>query len=582
MKNIKLFITLIALLVILPISVSADEVEITGDSVGIRRTPKVDSDNLIIRVNSGVKYRLLSGDKFKDQSTTSNNCSSNWYKIDYQGMESYVCSEYTRVIKSEVVNVDTSSCQAELTSKGFPKEYVDKLCVLKAKYPNWVFTPVQTGLDFDTAVNSESACGKNTISTSIAEYKDLSCSGNYDSGYVSASQKAVAYYLNPLNFLDDVHIFMFESAYVNNNIPDDVYSVVTPKILGSFMTTNLPSLTTALNLASREKNVSQVILSARIKQEIGSGKATTGAYAGGLLSCICGKYTTRWGTTLNGESMDNYYNFFNVGVYDGSNGDAPYRAVRYAKLNNWGGTGDQTTDLKLAIGGGAEFLKNGYLNAGQDTMYFQKFNVHPVKSNNLYIHQYMSNIQAPVSEAEIVHGAYYGVNALSNTFEFLIPVYNNIGATIINTDNGASGDAGENQPSGIDVMNIVRQNYKLSDNVITGVAVGSTLDDFKNKIASLGGTVVGNPTGLIRTGLKVTVSNGSVQKEFVFVVKGDTSGDGQINALDLLQVQKKILNQYNMNNEAANAGDTSGDGQINALDLLQIQKSILGQYTIAQ
>ena len=93
-------------------------------------------------------------------------------------------------------------------------------------------------------------------------------------------------------------------------------------------------------------------------------------------------------------------------------------------------------------------------------------------------------------------------------------------------------------------MNIVRQNYKLSDNVITGVAVGSTLDDFKNKIASLGGTVVGNPTGLIRTGLKVTVSNGSAQKEFVFVVKGDTSGDGQINALDLLQIQKNILGQY--------------------------------------
>ena len=30
------------------------------------------------------------------------------------------------------------------------------------------------------------------------------------------------------------------------------------------------------------------------------------------------------------------------------------------------------------------------------------------------------------------------------------------------------------------------------------------------------------------------------------------------------------------------AGDTSSDGSINALDLLQIQKSILGTYSIVQ
>ena len=88
--------------------------------------------------------------------------------------------------------------------------------------------------------------------------------------------------------------------------------------------------------------------------------------------------------------------------------------------------------------------------------------------------------------------------------------------------------------------------------------------------------------GLIGTGFKVTVSNKEKSETLVVLIKGDTSGDGKINALDLLQVQKNILKTYTLNNEYFHAGDTSGDGKINALDLLQIQKNILGTYTIVQ
>ncbi|MDE6292140.1 MAG: dockerin type I repeat-containing protein, partial [Bacilli bacterium] len=62
------------------------------------------------------------------------------------------------------------------------------------------------------------------------------------------------------------------------------------------------------------------------------------------------------------------------------------------------------------------------------------------------------------------------------------------------------------------------------------------------------------------------------------VIYGDVSGDGKVNALDLLQVQKSILGSYDLTKEQRRAGDTSGDGKVNALDLLQMQKSILGSY----
>ena len=66
------------------------------------------------------------------------------------------------------------------------------------------------------------------------------------------------------------------------------------------------------------------------------------------------------------------------------------------------------------------------------------------------------------------------------------------------------------------------------------------------------------------------------------IIKGDTSGDGVINALDLLQVQKNILGTYTLTGAYLEAADTSKDGVVNALDLLQVQKNILGTFEIEQ
>lgn len=581
MKKYLSFI-LIMFLLLIPTFVVADELEIVGTAVRVRNTPSTNGIKLA-EVNSGKRYPLKSATKVADIE----GCKEGWYNVLIDGQDGYVCSRYARIIVSEIVNVDTSSCEAEMKSKGFPDAYVNKLCLLKAKYPAWTFNPVHTGLDFKTAVEKESVCGRNTIKTSIDEYKDLSCTGSYDSGYVSASQKAVANFMNPLNYLDESSIFMFESNYVNPNISNENYCDIVPGILSSFMIDNLPPLKNAINNAARSKNVSQVLLAARIKQEIGTGKATSNKYAGGLLSCICGEYTKRWGTLYdyNGKmnSLDYYYNFFNIGVYDGSNGDAAYRAVTYAFRAGWGGTGNQEEDLTKAIGGGATFLKDNYLDKGQNTIYFQKFNVHPTDSSKLYVHQYMTNIQAPSSEASIVYNAYKNKQLMASPFVFNIPIFNNMSDVITNSNNGAIGDSGENTSGGIAPETIlVSSGFKLSGTDITGITPGMSSDDFKNKINSMGGKVTSDLSGLIGTGKKVKISNGTTEKEYTFIVKGDTSGDGVINALDLLQIQKNILGQYKLDGVYKNAGDPSNDGTINALDLLQVQKSILGQFKIEQ
>ncbi len=116
-----------------------------------------------------------------------------------------------------------------------------------------------------------------------------------------------------------------------------------------------------------------------------------------------------------------------------------------------------------------------------------------------------------------------------------------------------------------------------------GLEVGMTLNDINNKINALGGSLTGADLSVkAGTGMTIKVTNGIETKTYTLIVKGDTSGDGAINALDLLQVQKSILGSYKMSDSQKLSADTSNDGSINALDLLQIQKNILGSYKIEQ
>lgn len=585
MKKIFISFILMFIFMIIP-NVYADNLEISGSAVAIRNAPTTSGSQVLTRVNSGASFVLKSSTIVADQGKNGD-CDGGWYNVDYNGQSAYVCARYG-VIKSTsapVISAEAkSACEQELLSKGFPQDYWEGLCNLKAIHPNWTFNAVSTGLDFSVAVSRESSCGTNTLQTEDPEFYDTSCNGKLDTGYRHASQKAVAYYLNPLNFLDEKNIFMFESNYVNTAISDAAYTSIVSSRLSSYISL-LPSLGTAINNACKTNNVNQVMIASRIIQELGStGKATSDKYKGQLLSCISGAYTTRWGTRMpDGRSMDYYYNFFNVGVSDGTNGDAAYRAVYYAANNGWGGTGDQPTDLTLAIGGGATFLKTKYMDQGQYTIYAQKFNVHPKSTSSLYVNQYMSNLKAPSSEASIAYNAYKNANVLNSDFVFFIPIYSNLDTPINNEQNGATGESGTNTSNGLSVPTIlVSVGYKVSGNKISGIEPGTSLQDFKSKINSLGATVVSTSSETLGTGNTVKISNGSSTLDYVIVIKGDTSGDGVVNALDLLQVQKNILNQYQLKDATLLAGDPSGDGKVDALDLLQIQKSILGQYKIAQ
>ena len=78
-----------------------------------------------------------------------------------------------------------------------------------------------------------------------------------------------------------------------------------------------------------------------------------------------------------------------------------------------------------AITGGALWIASRYTSAGQDTLYFQKFDVVD-NEDGLYEHQYAQNISMAYTEGHRYFDSYASIGMLDQSFVFVIPVYSNM------------------------------------------------------------------------------------------------------------------------------------------------------------
>lgn len=90
------------------------------------------------------------------------------------------------------------------------------------------------------------------------------------------------------------------------------------------------------------------------------------------------------------------------------------------------------------------------------------------------------------------------------------------------------------------------------------------------------------PTGALGTGDKVKITSNNETKTFEIVLFGDINGDGTINNVDLLRVQKHIWKDTNLTGAFYKAADINKDGAITNVDLLKIQKHIWKDAIISQ
>ena len=89
---------------------------------------------------------------------------------------------------------------------------------------------------------------------------------------------------------------------------------------------------------------------------------------------------------------------------------------------------------------------------------------------------------------------------------------------------------------------------------------------------------------LVGTGSKVRIKeNGNVLREYLILIYGDVNGDGKINSIDLLVLQRHILEIEKFDGIYLKAANVRKDGKKpTSVDLLLIQRHILGLQIIEQ
>lgn len=284
----------------------------------------------------------------------------------------------------------------------FPGIYQSSLRALKDQHPTWTFVPMNTGLDFNTAVSNETGAKnliQNTASNAAKGWVGSPCPT--ESGWYYATKPAVTYYMNPCNFLTETSIFQFEQLTFNSSYHN--VNAIQTFLNNTFMKGKIPgdnrTYAQAFYEIGKSRKLSPIHLASRVYQEQGSGNS----------ALISGNY----------KGFEGYYNYFNVGVNGASTAEKIQKGLTYAKQKGW------NTRYK-SLDGGAATIGNNYILKGQDTVYLQKFNVDVNSPHGLYNHQYMQNVQAPASEASSIKRMYAGTGSLDSGFVFKIPVYQNM------------------------------------------------------------------------------------------------------------------------------------------------------------
>ncbi len=416
-----------------------------------------------------------------------------------------------------------------IKEQGFPEDYQKALIELHKQYPYWIFNAYNTGIEWNDAVAGESKMGLNLIENSRPSGYKSKAAGAYDSAtdtyrafdgnsWVAVSTGAVAYFMDPRNFLNATDIFMFESqeyqegAQTREGVEEALYNTAMYKTRFTYKDDDGKEksmyYSQAFMKAAKQSGVNPYTLVARVKQEV-----------------VTGAKTMSVAVTGNASGYKGIYNFYNIGATHGAN--AVYNGLRYAA--NTGDYGRPWNNPLKAIVGGAQFIGSTYISKGQNTNYLQKFNVTP---GGNYNHQYMANIEAPYSEAKRSATAYGNTKATMNLV-FSIPIYKNMPKKACSAP--ASGRNGNNYLNGLAV-----QGYTMSPTFVRG-ADGSTTYrvtvENKVKAVRIQATPVNNKARLRGTGkqtlavgdntfiVRVTAENGAVRNYRICVTrleKGET------------------------------------------------------------
>lgn len=330
------------------------------------------------------------------------------------------------------VNQSTADFNS-IDSNTYPqvKEMIQKL---KSQYPNWNFKVLYTDIEWSDAISNEYV-GHGSSPRNLVPANNSNYDGNwickicgeqaYDSGkWYCASESAIAYMMDPRNSLNYTDIFQFMQLSYTECSLENINSMVSGTFLQNSANTILES--------ARNNDVNAYYIVARLLQEQGKNGST-------LTS----------GNGYNGQYVG-YYNVFNIGASGKGKEAVILNGLANAQSYGW-------TSLDSSISGGIEIIAKRYIARGQDTLYFQKFDVEN-SDGNLYWHQYMQNILAAQKEGQTLRNTFEDIGAVNGEYTFIIPVFKNMPSSAAARPSSTSSPSNPSDPSTPTISDMVRVN----------------------------------------------------------------------------------------------------------------------------
>jgi len=352
---------------------------------------------------------------------------STWFRVEFVDgnvtKSGYIASYYVNCDCRPTAVYDAAF---ENSIAGFPDSYKQYLRELHQLHPNWQFVPVNTGFDWNTAVNIETRPGASLISgnsdgswKSKASFAYNPTTGQYtvvDAGnWVNASEDIIRFYMDPRNNLSEVGIFQFADLNyaADNSIPG---SAIQGILNTTFMSGN------ALDQNGAERSYADLFADA------GNIYRVNPVFLAAHALQECGR---NGGTSSNGTN--GVYNFYNIGAYSNVT-NASVVGLNFAA----NGTSDPAFNATYMIPwdtqgksilGGASWIHDNYAGVGQGTLYFMRFNFDPASPRDKGYHQYMTATASLVTESSRMQTAYVRAGLIDSAIVFRIPVYNNMPAS---------------------------------------------------------------------------------------------------------------------------------------------------------
>ncbi len=301
------------------------------------------------------------------------------------------------------VNQTISEDINSIDSSKYPgvKEQIQQL---KTKHPNWSFKILYTDIDWNEAIGKEylghGSSPKNLVpKTHNSSWICNICGVDkaYDNGsWRCASKSGIEYMMDPRNSINEADIFQFEEL---TSTGSDV-NIVKKMTNGTFLQGREQEITNIANT----KGVNAYYIVARLIQEQGKSGS----------ELISGK--------------TGYYNAFNFGASGSTSEQVIANGLAYAKKKGW-------DTLEKSISGGIDLIANEYIKIGQNTLYFQKFNV---TNKSTFAHQYQQNLFAAKTECATLRNTYLDIESYDSKHTFIIPVFKNMPPKACLTPDGNS------------------------------------------------------------------------------------------------------------------------------------------------